>query len=356
MSIFRKIWESPRLFSGVSWGVTAALVLSLLGFTVWQITPASAQLPPEPTPGDSAVPTPIVDGGRADYSAPAIVRQVTLKTVMDRTVIYKTIEYTVRGGDSVFGIAKNHNIKPETLLWANYDVLQDSPDSIRAGQVLKIPPVDGVYYQWQEGDTLAAVADEFGSTVDDILSFPGNNIDLSSPDVSPGTYVMIPDGHREFVQWLIPDVAAGRSGTANVNGSACGGGPQGGGAFIWPTANHYLSGNEYWSGHLGIDIAAGTGAPIWAAGAGVVTMAQGGWNYGYGNVVMIDHGYDALGNHWVTLYGHLSQINVTVCQSVAAGQLIGLAGSTGNSFGAHLHFEVRENGGFINPWYVLPTP
>ena len=82
-----------------------------------------------------------------------------------------------------------------------------------------------------------------------------------------------------------------------------------------------------------------------------MTIAQGGWNGGYGNVVMIDHG-----NGYLTVYGHLSQINVVPCQGVSAGSSIGLAGSTGNSTGAHLHFEVRLNGGFVNPWYVLPAP
>jgi murein DD-endopeptidase MepM/ murein hydrolase activator NlpD len=163
--------------------------------------------------------------------------------------------------------------------------------------------------------------------------------------------VMVPGGHREFVQWIIPTVASGRSGTAAVSGTACGAGPVGGAAFIWPSPNHWVSGNEFWSGHLGIDIAAVEGTPIVAADAGVVTMAQGGWNYGYGNVVMIDHG-----NGYITLYGHLSQINVVPCQGVYAGQLIGLAGNTGNSFGAHLHFEVRLNGGFVNPHFVLPPP
>ena len=159
---------------------------------------------------------------------------------------------------------------------------------------------------------------------------------------------MVQNGHREFVQWIIPTVARGKSGTANIGGTACGAGPVGSTNFIWPTANHFLSGNDYWSGHLGIDIAAGLGAPVWAADAGVVTIAQGGWNGGYGNVVMIDHG-----NGWITVYGHLSQINVAPCQGVAAGQLIGLAGSTGNSTGSHLHFETRLNGGFVNPWSVL---
>jgi murein DD-endopeptidase MepM/ murein hydrolase activator NlpD len=118
---------------------------------------------------------------------------------------------------------------------------------------------------------------------------------------------------------------------------------------VWPADSRSLSGNDYWSGHLGIDIAAGEGAPVYAADSGVVTMAQGGYNYGYGNVIQIDHG-----NGYSTVYAHLSNIGVGQCQSVSAGQWIGSAGNTGNSQGAHLHFEVRQGGGFINPWFVLP--
>ncbi|HET7145504.1 MAG TPA: M23 family metallopeptidase, partial [Anaerolineales bacterium] len=84
------------------------------------------------------------------------------------------------------------------------------------------------------------------------------------------------------------------------------------------------------------------------AGSGVVTMAQGGYNYGYGNVVQIDHG-----NGYVTVYAHLSQINVSQCQSVGQGTLIGYSGNTGNSFGAHLHFEIRINGANINPYDIV---
>jgi murein DD-endopeptidase MepM/ murein hydrolase activator NlpD len=337
--------HSSRLFNITTWGVTGLIVLALAGFAFWKLAPQGAEAAPtlEPSvtsPGGS---------GSVQAAAPAIVRLVTLKTALDPNVSYKVITYTVKSGDSVFGIAKAHNIKPETLLWANYDTLQDSPDSIRTGQVLNIPPTDGVYYQWQEGDTLAAIAMKFEVSPDDILNWPGNNIDLANPQVTAGSSVMIPGGHREFVQWIIPTIARGASGTANVAAAACGGGSYGSGGFVWPTANDYLSGNDFWSGHLGIDIAGGVGAPVWAADSGVVTMAADGWNYGYGNVVMIDHG-----NGYVTLYGHLSQILVGPCQSVSAGQTIGLVGNTGNSFGAHLHFEVRLNGGFVNPWYVLP--
>jgi len=352
MNQIGKSAKSPRLFNGISWGITALFVAVLLGFTLWKITPQQVSAAPVPTPTKAGAPGSLPTATGLDAGAQAIVRHIVLKTEISSSTNFNTVEYTVARGDSVFGIAKAHNIKPETLLWANYDILQDSPDSIRPGQILNIPPTDGVYYKWQVGDTLDSISKKFDTSVDDILNWPGNNIDLTNPDIKPDSYVMVPGGHREFVQWIIPTVARGRSGTASIGGAACpNGGPVGSGAFIWPTANHFLSGNDYWSGHLGIDIAAGEGAPIWAADAGVVTIAQGGWNGGYGNVVMIDHG-----NGYATLYGHLSQINVVPCQGVYAGTSIGLAGDTGNAFGAHLHFEVRLNGDFVNPHYVLPAP
>ncbi|HNZ14172.1 MAG TPA: M23 family metallopeptidase, partial [Anaerolineaceae bacterium] len=85
-----------------------------------------------------------------------------------------------------------------------------------------------------------------------------------------------------------------------------------------------------------------------AADSGMVVYA--GWiGGGYGNMVMVDHG-----NGYQTLYAHLSYVNVGCGQPVYQGNLLGGAGSTGNSTGPHLHFEVRYMGGFINPWYVLP--
>ncbi|BCJ44396.1 hypothetical protein GCM10010168_12100 [Actinoplanes ianthinogenes] len=97
--------------------------------------------------------------------------------------------------------------------------------------------------------------------------------------------------------------------------------------------------------HAGVDLAAPDGTPIVAAGAGVIVAA--GSAQGYGNAVLIDHG-----DGWLTHYGHLSKITVTVGETVRAGQQIGNEGSTGHSTGPHLHFEVHQ-GHYKNP--VEPT-
>lgn len=340
-------------FNIISWTVTLILVAGMiLGAFQWRESRSGGQaLVPIPTAQPEKespkLPMPAL-GGPVAFNA--IEREIQIKTnIPADKPRYDLAEYRVKRGDSVFAIAESFKLKPETILWANYDVLQDSPDSLRPGQVLKIPPADGIYYQWKENDTLNSVAKEFDASVDDIINYPGNDIDLTNPEVKSGSWVMVPGGHREFVQWLVPTIAKGASGTSPTNQSACGGGAVGSGGFTWPADNHFLSGNDYWSGHLGIDIADGEGGAVYAADSGVVTMATGGYNYGYGNVIQIDHG-----NGYSTVYAHLSAIFVGVCQSVSRGQQIATAGNTGNSQGAHLHFEVRQNGGFINPWFVLP--
>lgn len=103
-------------------------------------------------------------------------------------------------------------------------------------------------------------------------------------------------------------------------------------------------GYEY---HEGQDIDAAYGTPVQVAAAGKVIIA--GWQRGYGNVVYVDHG-----NGLSTRYGHLSEIDVTVGETVAQGQRIGLVGSTGRSTGPHLHYEVRINNQPVDPKRYLP--
>jgi murein DD-endopeptidase MepM/ murein hydrolase activator NlpD len=220
---------------------------------------------------------------------------------------------------------------------------------------LIIPPIDGIYYEWQVGDDVDKVASDFETEPELITNWIGNNLDLINPEFEPGMMVMIPDGKRELQQWIIPTIARGTAGVSSgiYGAGACSGpfeGIYGGGGFIWPTTGHTLSGNDYWSGHLAIDIGLSIGEPIFASDSGVIVFS--GWSAGgYGNTVVVDHG-----TGYQTLYAHLSGVTVGCGQSVTQGQTIGLGGNTGNSTGAHLHFEVRFQGGFVNPWFVLPPP
>lgn len=98
--------------------------------------------------------------------------------------------------------------------------------------------------------------------------------------------------------------------------------------------------------HSGMDFRAPMGMPAKVTAPGVVTKA--GWNGGYGRMVEVDHG-----NGFATRYGHLSEIDVTVGQKLAAGDMIGKTGSSGRSTGPHLHYEVRHNGEAVDPLRFL---
>ncbi len=127
---------------------------------------------------------------------------------------------------------------------------------------------------------------------------------------------------------------------------------RGGGRFIWPVNGTLTSGFGYRVGpgitrfHQGLDIGAAEGTPLRAAGDGTVILA--GYNGGYGNYTCIDHGGGVS-----SCYGHQSAIHVSVGQRVVQGQVIGLVGNTGYSFGAHVHFEVRVNGTPVQPLNYL---
>jgi len=351
--------------SGIAWFISLGLVLfaGYLGWERWrgigeESSPTMAETVKSPTQ------TPLSQLGTQLESLPlyeerksydAILRWASVYTEIPNRPRQDVVEHTVGLGDSVFGIALAYDLKPETVLWSNYDVLKDNPHSLSNGMVLKIPPTDGIYYKWQEGDTLESVAASFETEVDSILNWLGNRFDLTEPEVEPDAWVMIPDGRREFQQWIVPVQPRGAAGVSSgvYGGGVCAGGYEGlygTGSFIWPTVNHNISGNDYWSGHLAIDIGSALGELISAADSGVIVFA--GWSTGgYGNTVAIDHG-----NGYQTLYAHLNSVVVGCGQSVVQGQTIGYGGSTGNSTGPHLHFEIRYQGGFVNPWYVLPAP
>jgi murein DD-endopeptidase MepM/ murein hydrolase activator NlpD len=118
----------------------------------------------------------------------------------------------------------------------------------------------------------------------------------------------------------------------------------GGAGWVRPTTGSVSSGfgPRWGTMHEGIDLAAASGTPVRAAADGVVKKAS--WYGGYGNAVILDHG-----NGVTTLYGHNSTLDVREGQRVSAGEVISRVGSTGDSTGPHLHFEVSRDGEKIDP-------
>lgn len=160
----------------------------------------------------------------------------------------------------------------------------------------------------------------------------------------------------EMLRQRAADRAAQAAAAAAQASSGGGGGSDyyqpvsGSGALIWPVngvvtspygyRTHPIFGTTIY--HSGIDIGVDYGTPVHAADGGVVVEA--GWISGYGYAVIIDHG-----NGLSTLYGHNQELAVSEGQSVSQGQVIAYAGSTGNSTGPHVHFEVRANGDPVDP-------
>jgi LysM repeat protein len=317
------------------------------------VLPTATPTPAPPTePPDDAV------GGLVLVGIPRLAQIHTTIPTRPRTEV---ITYIVQPGDTIFGIAEKFGLKPETILWGNYYTLADNPHSLTPGQELNILPMDGTYHRWSAGEGLNGVAAGYGVTPEVIINWPGNHLnpdtlgDWSHPNIEPGTFLFVPGGKRQFVTWSAPRITRDNPGVAKVIGpGACGvvsDGAVGTGTFIWPSSNHFLSGYDYSpsANHYGIDIAGKLGEPIWAADNGVVVYA--GWNnFGYGNIVVIDHG-----NGWQTLYAHMDVVSVYCGQSVYQGSTIGTIGTTGKSSGPHIHFEMmHDTYGKVNPWDFLP--
>jgi LysM repeat protein len=349
----------------------AVLALIILGAFAARVglrtLPVDAAISP-PTNSAASTPTqaPVSQIKLADlpaYATPSnqtddITRSSDIHTIIPDRPRMKVITYKVKDGDTLFGIADKYGLKPETILWGNYDTLKDDVHFLSPGQDLNILPVDGTYYKWHEGDSLRGVADFFGVTPEDILDWPGNNLpatlDPEKTDIKAGTMLVIPGGHRELVSWQAPRVYRSNPAVARVAGPGfCGkivDGAIGTGSFVWPTPGKWISGYHFIPGiHPGIDIGGAIGNAIYAADSGVVVYA--GWNtYGYGNLIIIDHG-----NGWQTVYGHLSVVGVQCGQSVFKGSIIGAMGCTGNCTGPHLHFEMASDQyGKVNPLQFLP--
>lgn len=276
---------------------------------------------------------------QAEASDPVLNSLFDTHTVISEKPRSDILDHEVKTGETVSSIASKYGISQETVKWAN-DL--DNLNTIKPGQKLKILPVSGVSHTVVKGDTLESVAKKYQAESQAILDFPFNDV----PDdfsLTVGQVLIIPDG-------VPPTKAAPAKRGPAAAPSNIASGPTyqapGGGQFIWPTSG---SMTQYFAWyHPGIDVANRAAPVIVASDGGRVIVA--GWpdNFGFGNRVIIDHG-----NGYQTIYAHLSNIYVTIGQSVSRGQSIGQMGSTGRSTGTHLHFEIRYKGIAVNPLAIL---
>jgi len=265
----------------------------------------------------------------------SLFKSPQMQTIIPKRPRKELVIYPVQQGDNLSTIAERYDVDVDTLIWAN-DKLEEDPDYLVIGQKLTIPPVSGVLYSVKTGDTLDAIATKFKGDLRMMQELEYNNLSASATVPVSGTQIMIPGGEKAYQPRLV--YIGGKAVMVNA--------PKGGGRFMWPTAG-WISTDFGENGHAGIDIAGPLGTPIYAADAGVVIFA--GWNGGYGNSVIIDHG-----NGYQTIYGHFMAYYPQAGQNVRRGQAIGKMGSTGNSSGSHLHFEMHYQGGLVNPMKYLP--
>lgn len=238
--------------------------------------------------------------------------------------------YEVKKGDTLATVAKLFNVSKNTIMWAN-DL---SSQSLTPGQTLVILPMTGIKHVIKNGDTVRSLARKYKADEGDIAKFNGIADDA---ELAVGETLLIPDGEISIAATPAkPKKGLAKTKILNTYSFTA---PSG--FLIRPVNGGRKSQGIH--GHNGIDIAGAPGTPILAAATGRVIVARsGGYNGGYGSMVIMTHD-----NGVQTVYAHLRSVYVTSGQTISQGQQIGELGNTGRSTGPHLHFEVR---GAKNPF------
>lgn len=316
------------------------------------------------------------------------------------------VDHEVQRGESLETIAQMYKITPETVIWENNIV---NVEDVKTGQVLRIPPTNGITHEVQRGDTLLGLAVKYESDTNQITKY--NQVAQSGLKV--GAKVFIPGGKRITTQLIAnnPESSDGTKPTRvaniqtdinanimpsdkgfekpptrpsvpdarpNPNVAPVGGvnstksivqepnprpnnqtissgdkeapnnpAPESKGDWGKATIGSITQG--YSRGHYALDIANRSRPEVWATRAGTVVTA--GWGGAYGNYVIIDHG-----DGYKTLYAHNSDLYVAEGDTVTKGQVIAQMGNTGRVYGAtgiHLHYECHQEGVRINPYSCM---
>ncbi len=287
----------------------------------------------------------LIPNGSGDVDATleeVLTRKGRVLAAKEQVTPVQVKQYTVVKGDSLWSIASAENLEIDTLYGSNN---LKNPDMLKPGMTLRIPDQDGMFYVIKNGDTLEKIARRFGITV---VAIRKGNDPKATATLAKGAELFLPGARPE---------AENAAKTSSNSGGTRGGSaltPAASRSYRWPVVGK-INSPFGWRRHpvtrrrdfhTGIDIKAPRGRPIKAARSGQVEYS--GWMGGYGRVVVIKHGD---GNS--TLYAHCNALSVRKGQKVTQGQQIGTVGTSGRTTGPHLHFEVRQGKGPVNPLKLL---
>lgn len=236
--------------------------------------------------------------------------------------------YTVKAGDSISTITRRFGLSNISTLIAINNI--SNVKTLRSGQKLKIPSIDGLVHKVENGESLNSLSVKYHVSVEELLDAN----DLSSETLAVGTELFIPGAKLDSTSLK---KAMGE-------------------LFVCPLKAKYRISSYFGkrkdpftdvdSHHTGVDMACPKETPIYAAMSG--TVAHVGWTNIFGNYVIIDHG-----NGYQTLYAHMEKALTKKGLYVEQSTIIGLVGSTGYSTGPHLHFTVYKNGKLVDPLSLI---
>ena len=246
----------------------------------------------------------------------------------DGVIGVKYEEYTIGEGENLTTISRKIGVNLDTLVSVNKIT---NANKLKPGQKIIIPNRNGLLYTIKQNENIEEVASKYDIQLNRILAF--NKIDEIS-DIEVGDDIFLPGAKytlderiEKFGQMFSLPVTVTRI------------------SSLFGYRVHPIT--KVRTKHTGVDIPGSLNTPVYAARKGKVIFA--GYSGGYGNLVIVRHD-----KGYTTYYGHLNKITTKIGANVGVGVMIGRMGSTGNSTGSHLHFEVRRNGEALNPIDFIP--
>ncbi|GHU39745.1 hypothetical protein FACS1894190_05630 [Spirochaetia bacterium] len=264
-----------------------------------------------------------------DYAEGSIHRMDMLADSMplNTSETFTWLNYMIKKGDSVSKIAADHGLSMDAVIASNN---MTNARSLREGEVIRIPNMDGIPYTVVKGDTYKKIADAMNVPVEAILDAN----DIQDDNIIVGTQLFIPGAKMKADELRL---AIGELFIYPVRGRLTS-------SYGWRRDPFNPSGTRRF--HHAIDLSSHLGTPVKAAMAGKITSVD--FDNVYGNYIIITHS-----SGYQSMYAHLSATSVSKGARVEQGAEIGKVGSTGQSTGAHLHFAIYKNGRSINPLEYL---